>query len=134
MSPILNLKNNSSRNTTISRRYFSLTQKQIDPGVVRPTTALQPQHDFFRKCCKTNGFSNILLHFRGAEFQQSVKSPYCPPEPLQSETCLGNILKTSLKLPENIPKSYLKEKSDALFLETSLKHPQNIFRTSLKHP
>ena len=25
------------------------------------TTALQPQQLFFRKCCKTNGFSNILL-------------------------------------------------------------------------
>ena len=29
-------------------------------AVVRPPTKLQPQLIFFRKCCKTNGFSNIL--------------------------------------------------------------------------
>ena len=29
-------------------------------GVMRATTALQPQLIYFCKCCKTNGFSNIL--------------------------------------------------------------------------
>ena len=29
-------------------------------AVVRATTKLQPQSIFFRKCCKTNGFSNFF--------------------------------------------------------------------------
>ena len=31
-------------------------------GVGRATTALQPQHHFFRKCCKTNGFSKQEMY------------------------------------------------------------------------
>ena len=55
----------------------------------RATTVQQPQQLSFRECQDVLGFSNIFGEFRGAEFQQSRASPYCPPEPLSASTVWG---------------------------------------------
>ena len=62
--------------------------------VVRATTVSEAQQLFVRKCCKTNGLSNILRRRGGAQERNTFHQPSLnAPEPLQSETCLGNQLR-----------------------------------------
>ena len=70
-----------SPKVSIFHRFLKVFRKKCCcgcSGVGRATTALQPQHDFFRKCCKTNGFSNIFRQRRDAEAEKSSTSLLMP--------------------------------------------------------
>ena len=54
---------------------------------MRASTALQPQQLYFRKCCRTNGLSNILRRRRGERCRQTFTNPLRRQNPIVQALC-----------------------------------------------
>ena len=93
-------------------------------GVGRPSTALQPQQDLFRKSCKTNGSSNILRE-RGERAQPTnLHQPFNAPEPLQSKPVWG--ISTSVTLTKQTNQKMQNENHQNLKASPHAADPTNI--------
>ena len=69
-------------------------------GVGRATTALQPQHHFFRECQYFQGFSNIFRERRGRATPPTAQATFITRENPLEQALFGEQLRAA-KMPKN---------------------------------